>query len=66
MQLTFVLGVYNEVSGHADLADEWFTRTRETPWTDAEGKEQVGSPYLNSLIDEFLEARRPTANTPPE
>lgn len=55
--LKFVLGVYSELDGDRAAADVWFAEARATKWTDDNGAEQTGMPYLEELILE-VEARR--------
>jgi len=52
VQKLYVLGDYYRLRGDDKRAVEYFDRSKAVKWTDEEGKEQVGSPYINAIIDE--------------
>ncbi|MFP4003509.1 MAG: hypothetical protein ACLFV8_07035 [Alphaproteobacteria bacterium] len=48
----YIAGFYSWKLGDREAAEEYFEKARAVKWTDDEGKEQSGVPYINGLIDE--------------
>jgi tetratricopeptide (TPR) repeat protein len=52
IQLYFVIGDYHRRLGQIDIAKEYFSKARTVEWKDKDGDTNVGSEYINALIDE--------------
>jgi hypothetical protein len=51
----YLLGAYAHRFGDKARAAKYFTEARATAWTDDDGKSQVGSSYINALIQDVSE-----------
>lgn len=52
IQKLYVLGDYYRQMGEHERALELFERARTIEWKDEEGKQRLGSEYINEIIDE--------------
>lgn len=54
IQVYFVIGDYHRRFGEFDKAKDYFSKARAIQWEDEDGNSQVGSEYINELIDERM------------
>lgn len=52
IQIYFVIGDYHRRFGDVESAKKYFAKAQAIEWEDGEGNSQVGSEYINALIDE--------------
>lgn len=62
-QILFVVGDYYRRFGDLDKMETYFQRAEKVEWLDDDGKEQVGSDYINEMI---AERRKLVAGEAPE
>jgi hypothetical protein len=49
----YIVGYYTWKLGDRETAEPYFEEARNVLWTDNDGTEHTGSPYINGLIDEI-------------
>jgi len=54
IQVYFVIRDYHRRFGDIDLAQDYFAKARAVEWVDEDGGSQIGSEYINELIDERM------------